>query len=66
MEKVPSGNSLELEVSDFGPIAEAKIELRSLTVSIQQLWLEISGSSTTLSEYTILEYVSSKDNKPGN
>lgn len=34
MEKVPYGRSLELEVSDFGPIAEAKIELRPLTVFV--------------------------------
>ncbi len=34
MAKAPSGNSLELEVSDFGPIAEAKIELRPLTVFV--------------------------------
>lgn len=34
MEKAPRGNSLELEVSDFGPIAEAKIELRPLTVFV--------------------------------
>ena len=34
MEKAPYGNSLELEVSDFGPIAEAKIELRPLTVFV--------------------------------
>ena len=34
MEKTRYGNSLELEVSDFGPIAEAKIELRPLTVFV--------------------------------
>ncbi len=34
MEKAPYGGSLELEVSDFGPIAEAKIELRPLTVFV--------------------------------
>ena len=32
MAKAPHANSLELEVSDFGPIVEAKIDLRPLTV----------------------------------
>ena len=34
MEKVPHTKSLELEVSDFGPIAEGKIDLRPLTVFV--------------------------------
>ena len=34
MQKAPNTKPLELEVSDFGPITEAKIELRPLTVFV--------------------------------
>ena len=34
MSDTPKPGNLELEVTDFGPIAEAKVELRPLTVFI--------------------------------
>lgn len=58
MENAPNGRSLELEVSDFGPIAEAKIELRPLTVFV-------GPSNTGKSYLAILIYALHKFLGPG-